>query len=419
MFQMRVKRLTLQSFRGIRDLTLQFDPTEPTVLIGSNGVGKSSIIECLAILLSRFTCPVQHPTTSGRLFSQEDISYRQSHTGNAITLDTPAGEVTWSLVRGKSERSTGSDLSALRGLIEQTQQALSNHPLHSLPVIVYYAVNRAVLHIPLRLRSKLSFRQVDAYEQALMGKQIDFRLFFEWFRKQEDLENEIVRDDPTHRDRSLEAVRRAIQSLQLGFTHLRVRRSPSLRLTVLKNGHELMVNQLSDGEKCLLAMVGDLARRLAIANPAFSDPLQGVGIVLIDEIELHLHPKWQRELIPTLMQAFPNCQFVVSTHSPQVISNVQPEGVYLLQCTDAGIVVDRPENSFGRDSNRILEDLMQVPERPQAIKDALRDLFRLIDAGDLAGASQLRQQLASEIGDDEPEFVRADVLIRRKEILNR
>jgi predicted ATP-binding protein involved in virulence len=86
---------------------------------------------------------------------------------------------------------------------------------------------------------------------------------------------------------------------------------------------------LSDGEKCLLAMVGDLARRLAIANPDYPDALQGEAIVLIDEIELHLHPSWQRNIIPALKRTFPKCQFIITTHSPQVLSYIQPKNIYL------------------------------------------------------------------------------------------
>jgi predicted ATP-binding protein involved in virulence len=190
-------------------------------------------------------------------------------------------------------------------------------------------------------------------------------------------------------------------------------------MTVKKQGQELIVNQLSDGEKCLLALVGDLARRLAIANPGLEEPLQGKGVILLDEIELHLHPKWQRQIISSLTTTFPNCQFIITTHSPQVLSHVKPDSIYLLQATPDGIIAEQPENSFGRDSNQILEDLMGVSERPQEIKDNLRDLFRLIDQGHLDSAKQLRQNLADEIGEDDPEFVRADVLIRRKEILNR
>jgi predicted ATP-binding protein involved in virulence len=120
-----------------------------------------------------------------------------------------------------------------------------------------------------------------------------------------------------------------------------------------------------------------------------------------------------------LTRTFPNCQFIITTHSPQVLSHVKPDSIYLLQATPDGIIAEQPENSFGRDSNQILEDLMGVSERPQEIKDNLRDLFRLIDQGHLDSAKQLRQNLADEIGEDDPEFVRADVLIRRKEILNR
>jgi len=202
------------------------------------------------------------------------------------------------------------------------------------------------------------------------------------------------------------------------FYNLRVQRSP-LRMSVEKQGEELTINQLSDGEKCLLAMVGDLARRLAIANPGLPDALQGSGVVLIDEIELHLHPKWQREILPALTRTFPNCQFIVTTHSPQVISHVKPEGIYILEKTDEGVIAKRPESSFGRDSNQILEDLMGVSARPQDIKELLHDLFRLIGEENLDGAKQLSQQIAQIIGEDEPELVKARLSIRRKEILKR
>jgi predicted ATP-binding protein involved in virulence len=261
-------------------------------------------------------------------------------------------------------------------------------------------------------------RQLEAYDQALTGARISFKSFLNWFKTLEDVENELRRDDPDHRDRQLEAVRQAINSLLTGFSDLRVRRSP-LRMTINFLELELIVEQLSDGEKGLLAMVGDLARRLAIANPSLSDPLQGSGVVLIDEIELHLHPQWQRAIIPALTRTFPNCQFIVTTHSPQVISQVKPESIYILERTDEGIVAMRPESSYGRDSNRILEDLMDTPERPQKIKEKLLKLFRLIAKGELDSARELHQEIADEIGADEPELVGASASIRRREILGR
>ena len=183
-----------------------------------------------------------------------------------------------------------------------------------------------------------------------------------------------------------------------------------------KSGEELRVDQLSDGEKCTLAMVGDLARRMAIANPAREDPLDGAGVVLIDEVDLHLHPGWQRHVVSALEETFPNCQFLVSTHSPQVVSHVAPERIWLLERTESGVSANRPAQSFGQTAGRVLEDIMDVPERPQEIKERLRALFLAIRQDELQTAKQLVSDLTCTIGED-PDLVRARVHIRRKEAL--
>jgi predicted ATP-binding protein involved in virulence len=213
-----------------------------------------------------------------------------------------------------------------------------------------------------------NFTQLKAFDDSLTGAQTGFDEFFRWFRSLENLENEERRDLPEYRDHRLEAVRKALPKFMPEFTNLRIRRAP-LRMTVFKQGEELIINQLSDGERCLLAMVSDLARRLAIVNPGLADPLQGEGIVLIDEIELHFHPKWQRGILPTLSSTFPNCQFIVSTHSPQIVSDVQPDAIYLLRQTPQGLIASHAVGSYGRDSNQILEDLMGVTDRPIHIID--------------------------------------------------
>ncbi len=467
---MKVKCLTLKSFRGFGDITIKFNPNSPAVFIGVNGVGKSSILDALAILLSRYISLIQGSQKGGRLFTVHDIKNGNKLTQNSITVLDNSQKVTWSLTktRTKQTKETQSNLQELHKLVEGVRHKLykdQNPELQDLLIIVHYNTNRAVLDIPLRIRTKHSFKPQDVYEKSLVGGAIDFRIFFEWFRTQEDIENELkLEKDPiireiltqaknegkqselsklfesliktenelsservsdflkqletrTYQDTQLQAVRQAIESLT-GFTNLRVRRSP-LRMTLNKNGKELIVDQLSDGEKCLLAMVGDLARRLAIANPSLEQPLEGEGIVLIDEIELHLHPKWQREIIPKLTQTFPHCQFIVTTHSPQVISHVQPENVYILNSKNDDIIIQHPESSYGRDSNQILEDIMGTSERPQIIKDKILELFRIIDQGNLEQAKELQEEIINEIGNDEPELIKAATSIKRKEILRR
>ncbi|MGF1541820.1 MAG: AAA family ATPase [Pleurocapsa sp.] len=419
---MKVKQLKINSFRGIIDLTLNFDLNEPTVFIGINGVGKSSIIDCLAILLSWFTARVQNPQGTGSYFSDSDINNLKQETHNQITVNAfDFEDINWSLTKVKKgySKTTNSNLSNIKLIVEKIKSNHLDNHLASLPLAVYYPTNRAVLDVPLRIKQKHLFEPINAYDSALAKGKIDFRRFFEWFRNREDLENENFRYNPQPKqDRQLKAVRNAIYQILEGFSDLRVKRSP-LRMTLEKDGQELIVNQLSDGEKCLLAMIGDLARRLAIANPGCPDPLKGEAIVLIDEIELHLHPKWQREIIAALKRTFLNCQFIITTHSPQVLSNIKPENIYVLEANAEGITARHPQSSFGRDSNSILEDVMGVSERPQIIKDKLLQLFRIIEEGNLETAQKLRQEIADKIGSDEPELIKAATSIRRKEILNR
>ena len=128
-------------------------------------------------------------------------------------------------------------------------------------------------------------------------------------------------DVPYLANNELAAVRRALSRFLPEFSDWKIRRTP-LRMEVKKDGEALSVDQLSDGEKCMIALVGDLARRLVIANPEQEDPLLGNGIVLVDEIELHLHPEWQKSVLPRLLQTFPNVQFVVTTHSPLVLAQL-------------------------------------------------------------------------------------------------
>jgi predicted ATP-binding protein involved in virulence len=418
---MRVNELEINEFRGIRSQKLDFRGPQTTVLVGANGAGKSSVLDCLAILLSRFIWRIRRSQGTGRYFTDYDINNLADETYNRVSISFQDHEIEWlvSKTRRGAKRQTMTSQEQIKQLAEEIWSRLSEKLDYNLPLAVYYPVNRAVIDIPLRIRKKHPFDQLAAYDLALSGGRNDFRVFFEWFRNREDLENELRIRNRSHRDPQLEAVRKAVSMLLPGFSDLRIERSP-LRMTVTKARQHLIVNQLSDGEKCLLAMVGDLARRLAMANPGLSDALRGYAVVMIDEVDLHLHAAWQRRVIPSLKETFPNCQFILTTHSPQVLSQVKAEEIYILEDTSEGIVATRPSiNSYGRDSNQILENILGVAERPESIKSQLQKYFRLIDEGKLEEARGLRTKLEKQIGTDEPQFAKADVLIRRKEILER
>ena len=415
---LRVTGLTIKQFRGIGELQLEFAPDQRTaVFVGSNGAGKSSILDCLAILLSRYSSAVKTSTSHGRTFSETDIRNSADATENTIALTHDQRNLSWSLarVRAGRTREAQSSLGELKEWVTDLQAQLSKVSGTGIPLVLYYPVNRAVLDIPLRIRTKHEFSQLSAFDEALAGSNTAFRLFFEWFRSREDLENEVRVRKGSHRDIQLEAVRVAISRLVPEFSDLRIQRSP-LRMTVKKNGEELIVSQLSDGEKTTLALAGDLGRRLAIANPTLADPLSGAGIVLIDEVDLHLHPSWQRRIIPALESTFPNCQFILSTHSPQVLTHLHPKSVFLLNQTKGNITCSHPDYSYGREIGQIVEDLMDVPLRPENVREDLRNLFVEIERGNFRQARELLSKIELSVGADEPELTRAAILLHRKEV---
>lgn len=415
---MELKSLKIVGFRGIPELELEF-PEQINVLIGINGVGKSAILDCTAIMLSRLIGRIRSSAGTGRFFTDSDITNGVPETRNEIKICFQGESVQWRVSKARRGRRKQriTRLDELRKHVELFHSKLVEDESASLPLAVYYPVNRAVLDIPLRIRERHASDRLAAYDQALSGKGSSLRIFFEWFREREDLENERRIDKPKFRDPQLQAVRKAVERFLPGFKGLKVRRSP-LRMVVKKNGEELIVGQLSDGEKCTLAMAGDLARRMAIANPTMEDPLESKAVVLIDEIDLHLHPRWQRHIVTALEKTFPNCQFLLSTHSPQILSHLNCKSIWILEKTESGISAKRPDDAYGQTTSRILEDIMNVPERPQEVKDKLTKLFLAIERGNMPTAKQLLSDMQREVGTD-PDLVKANVLIHRKEVLGK
>ena len=240
-----------------------------------------------------------------------------------------------------------------------------------------------------------------------------FRRFWEWFKEREDIENELNVDTLGYRDCRLEAVRQVVYDV-LGINGLRIRRG-LYNVVVADGGNEVDYNYLPHGDRTLIAMLGDMVRNF-IEGIHDLNPFESEYTVLIDEIELHLHPQRQRGLISKLTKAFPKCQLIATTTSPIIIGEVKPERVLVVGGSGGWY---HPEGSYGRESHRILVDLLGVDERLPHIKQGLMELFRLIDFGSLDEARAVRHQLAAEIGGGDPLFAKADMLMRRKEVIGR
>lgn len=418
---MKLKSVELKNFRGFRDLTLSLPDAQTLIFIGGNGAGKTSLLEAIGMMLSWLPARIRSEKSSGNKMDDTDILNDESTALVELCLTHDGQDVLWSRVKKRlgrtgSEKSIMDDMSALA---LHFRQQLTEQRDTTLPLVAYYPVNRSVTEAKLEPKSK-RYDQLDAFSNAFT-KASSFNSFFEWFRNREDLENEqrLKLKDFDYQDHQLMSVRAAITAFLPELSGLRIdREEHKPRLLAEKAGKTIVINQLSDGEKCLLALVGDLARRLALANPTGQTPLKGEGIILIDEIELHLHPRWQRNIVPGLESTFPNCQFVITTHSPQVLGDAKHAAVYALNIHEQPPILPLAEAVYGRDASDLLEEVMDASSRTLSVREQLDHLFLLLDENKTTEAREQLNQLQTLIGND-PELIRAGILLKRREKLGR
>ena len=410
----KILTLTLENFRGIKELQLPFEPGL-TVIAAVNGGGKTTVIDALAMLLSWLTARTKRDSGKGGRIKEVEINNDRKHA--QLSLQTSSGE--WSI--GKTRKGTDfvviSNLLALANIVRQLRGQLETE--NSLPVFAFYPVNRAVRDddFPKRIRIKHEFDPISVYDDFLTSS-ANFRLFFEWFREREDIENENLRtngilqnvDTLEFLDLQLEAVRSALEKFLPEYHDFRIKRQP-LRMVVTKGDQELIIDSLSVGETCFIALIGDIARRLSIANPRKRNPLEGEGVILIDEIDLHLHPAWQRRAVTNITKVFPNVQFVVTTHSPQILSEVAPESIRLLYQEDNLIKFTIPKQSIGLNSVEILRELMDDPGINSTVPKRIAEIATKIDHDEFDAARELIQKLKVDLKGSIPDIVEAEATI--------
>ncbi|MCK6053189.1 AAA family ATPase [Moraxella osloensis] len=210
---------------------------------------------------------------------------------------------------------------------------------------------------------------------------------------------------------SLNAVRKSIEYFT-EFKNPRIRRQGTPTMIVEKDGEELDVNQLSQGEKSLLALVGDIARRLAILNPSLDDPLQGEGVVMIDEVDLHLHPKWQHDLIDKLVRTFPNVQFILTTHSPLIVSDSPNILVYSLENGN----LHKTKNIYGEDANTLLNNIFDVPVRTPEVENDFNNIRRAISNQEFEIADNLINSIAKKVASGNTELLKVKLLLAQAKL---
>ncbi len=380
---MKVVKLEVANFRGLCTKinaeiqpfqSLTFDPSF-NVIIGINGIGKSSILDLLAILISRVLPRTTPAPKSYRQFFETDFRFGSSVITARVWLDFDGEEANYGITQATGDNNSRTEEIDKAKFRKIASQHDSKNPLSNVntPIVLLYTTSRAEYRSSQRVKKQLLGRAV-AYQDVLRQRVVSYRSIGEWLRAKRVLASDRLEDQ-----RILGVIETALQRFLPAFGELEVDQD-TLKLYVKKKGTRLGIEQLSDGERSFLAIVIDTARRLAQANPGLSDPLtEGKGILLIDELELHLHPKWQRTCIKHLEETFPGLQFITTTHSPFVIQSLSPG--QLINLDPESYAEEYTDKSI----EDITEDVMGVPmpqksERYQEMMRVAEEYFRLLRA---------------------------------------
>lgn len=399
---MKIRDLEFINFKQFVDAGIKFNP-QLTVLSGRNGAGKSSVLQAVRIILSWLVARIRNENGQGQYIPQ--LSINNGEINGCIKASL--GDDNFTVIPNKAKPGLFKDykfeIGGIKDISNSIRQRYQKNQRTSIPVFAFYGVERAVLDIPLRIRMH-EYSSFNAYDKCLEGA-ANFRSFFTWFRVCEDWENEQNARNNEGNSKiqhpGLKSFREALTKFMPEYTGIHVSRHP-LEMRICKNEIWLNVEQLSDGEKIYLALIGDLCHRLSLANPE-GNPLDGEGIVLIDEIDLHLHPQWQSEIAQRLTMTFPNIQFIVTTHSPHVINNVPTESLRMI--SDNGDILTS-DYSYGLPSEIIFKDIMGLKhDVPEKIDSLIKDFYKFISAGNLDSAGDEIARL-EDIVPEYPELVR-------------
>lgn len=460
---MRLKKVILKNFRCFESLELDLHP-RLTVLVGENGSGKTAILDGIAFglapILSHFSSANQRLSAPPKKDTDLRLESKVSRGGKLIWVASDFSQVEvettsglkWNRIQAsKNTKHSGvktgqTELSAYTNRIFEGLQSDSQELL---PIFAYYGARRGWIAVPGRLRdSKVNYSFPTSALVGALDSLADFKEMLKWFDREESAEYRANKDAPREdwdESPALNAVRGTISSIlgnayhnpQFNSKHQFVLESKEMP------GKFLQVEQLSQGYQSMLALGMDFARRLALANDHLthdnimpiieankvwfqsdaeehseawgSPPLLAPAIMLVDEIDLHLHPSWQQRVLGDLRRAFPFTQFIVTTHSPQVLTTVASECIRILS---NGQVHSAPPGTEGAEASRLLKRVLGADIRPPASNATkeLHEYLSLVDAEqwDTPRAVELRRKLDTRYQGEEPALLEADLRIENR-----
>ena len=388
---LRLTKLEMANFRCFRkmDKPMEFDPNL-TVIVAKNGCGKTAVLDAIRISLGTFTKGTNLRSQAGISKFDASLSPLRISQGRgafypvAIRVDgyVDSKAEVWRRVRESAEgRTTTKEAQPIANFGTRLRAAVSaeGDALPELPILAFYGTGRLwnadadgvkeqMLQKGLAFESRFS-----GYEDALTTNsiyaQVKQWMGDAWLCRSNPVEQETAVGKQTSRQYS--AVEQATNEILKGTGY----RSPhfntyfkEVALLNDRSGNDeaiaVPISWTSDGIKAAFSLVADIAYRCARLNPAFGEDAcrKTQGVVMIDEVDLFLHPAWQQRILPDLRRIFPKIQFVVTTHSPQVVSSIPPECIRII--AEDGQIEGVPTWTEGVESSRILDDVFGTKPYP-------------------------------------------------------
>jgi predicted ATP-binding protein involved in virulence len=380
---MKIQILELNNFRKYEGLKIVFPQENFLVLIGPNGGGKTTILDALSYCFSHITGQLfyDHPKYKVEtMLNNDDIQVGKNIATCIAKVNWPNIDLKIVVSKKLNETDTSYDIEPDNFLLSIRKQ-IKEDKFFNLPVLHYYRTNRTDIsytHIPL---DPTYDSRLWAYSHGFSKSISSFKDFEFWYSAVSKIGH-----NSTSKQFQIGSLNRLILSLlnnlndENKYQDIRLTHSnptePAIadqyRIEIKIENSWIKLRNISSGEKYLILLIGDIARRLLVSNNGTEDSFKGFGIILIDEIELHLHPSWQRKVIEAITTSFPNIQFIFSTHSPQVLSSVSDENILIL---DKDKWYTTGINPHGKDSNSILEELMSTSKRPKDIENKIQKLL--------------------------------------------
>ncbi|MEH6999915.1 MAG: AAA family ATPase [Limnobacter sp.] len=451
-----IQKLRLRDYRCFESIDIDFHK-QLTVLVASNGAGKTSILDAIAVAFGPYVGAFDESVGKGfessdirltrvRNTKTNEMEYAALGVGLEATgvipysqMDLGFGEelfsVSWERsLAGPNKKTTIKDAKQLIDAAKKFQSAVRTSGSNvTLPLLAYYGTGRLWQQKNLTQATLLGKSRTIGYTNCLEPGS-SYRSFVAWFKYwSENAFNERYKAnesglvyEPTEFDHFIEAVSGAVNICLEPAEWKNISYSPSRKELVVDHDQhgQLPVSLLSDGIRNMIGMVADIAFRATKLNPHLGAAAakKTDGVVLIDEVDMHLHPKWQQCVLQSLMSAFPCMQFIVSTHSPQVLSTVSRENIRVIGPDICGETIAVPPlaMTYGEPSGDVMYSVMDVdPQPPVKEKVDLMRLTELVDQGDYQSvhATQLMQSLLTSLGDKHPQLLKLQRSIQRQKAL--